>query len=151
MLKKWFISTGMVAAAVMSSSVFAADCSVEISGSDQMRFDKNEVSVSKECTEVTVTLKHTGQLPVNAMGHNWVVTETAQMSSVINAGMSSGLESNYLPKDNEGVLAATKLIGGGEETSVTFDVSDWNKEGDYTFFCSFPGHSALMKGKFVFN
>jgi len=28
-------------------------------------------------------------------------------------------------------------------------VSGLSKDKDYEFFCSFPGHSALMKGAFV--
>ena len=39
-----------------------------------------------------------------------------------------------------------KLIGGGEETTVTFDAP---AKGTYDFICSFPGHYALMKGKFI--
>ena len=38
------------------------------------------------------------------------------------------------------------MIGGGESTSVTFDVSKIKDGGPYEFFCSFPGHAALMKG-----
>ena len=41
------------------------------------------------------------------------------------------------------------MIGGGEETSVTFDISGLEPGGDYTFFCSFPGHYVLMNGQFI--
>ena len=40
----------------------------------------------------------------------------------------------------------TKVIGGGESDSVTFDVSKLAAGQDYTYFCSFPGHFAMMKG-----
>ncbi|MBT8261281.1 MAG: azurin, partial [Bacteroidia bacterium] len=36
--------------------------------------------------------------------------------------------------------------GGGQSTSVTFMAPE---VGTYDFICSFPGHSALMKGKFI--
>ncbi|MBT6073693.1 MAG: azurin, partial [Gammaproteobacteria bacterium] len=39
--------------------------------------------------------------------------------------------------------------GGGAETSVTFSGDLLTAGGDYTFFCSFPGHYAIMKGLFV--
>ena len=39
-----------------------------------------------------------------------------------------------------------EMIGGGESTSVTFDVSKLAAGEDYSFFCSFPGHYSLMKG-----
>jgi azurin len=41
------------------------------------------------------------------------------------------------------------MIGGGESTSITFDVSELEKGGDYTYFCSFPGHWGTMNGKLV--
>ena len=40
----------------------------------------------------------------------------------------------------------TDVIGGGEETAVTFDVKALAAGEDYTFFCSFPGHIGVMKG-----
>jgi azurin len=43
-------------------------------------------------------------------------------------------------------IAPTKMIGGGESTSVTFDVAKVKDGGPFKFFCSFPGHLALMQG-----
>ena len=43
-------------------------------------FDKKEIAVAADCTEVEVTLKHTGKLPAQPMGHNWVLTKTADCS-----------------------------------------------------------------------
>ncbi|MCP4237751.1 MAG: azurin, partial [Aestuariibacter sp.] len=43
----------------------------------------------------------------------------------------------------------TKIIGGGEQDTVTFDMSKLSSAEDYTFFCSFPGHFAIMKGSFI--
>ena len=61
--------------------------------------------------------------------------------------MSAGVDHDYLPKDDPRILAHTKLVGGGESTSVTFK-TDGLAGKDLTFFCSFPGHFALMKGSF---
>ena len=47
------------------------------------------------------------------------------------------------------MLAATKMIGGGETTTVSFATSALAAGEDYAFFCSFPGHSAVMKGNFI--
>ena len=38
------------------------------------------------------------------------------------------------------------MIGGGQTTSITFTAP---AAGTYDFICSFPGHSGLMKGKFI--
>ena len=45
------------------------------------------------------------------------------------------------------VLSTTE--DGGQEASVTFDVSTLDPGGDYTYFCTFPGHYAIMKKKFI--
>ena len=42
-------------------------------------------------------------------------------------------------------------VGGGQTTSVTFPTSALKKGESYTFFCSFPGHSSIMKGPFKFG
>jgi len=47
------------------------------------------------------------------------------------------------------VIAATSIVGGGEETSVSFDASALEPGGNYTYFCSFPGHYVLMKGRLI--
>jgi azurin len=47
------------------------------------------------------------------------------------------------------VIASTGVIGGGQQASVKIDMSKLMAGGDYTFFCSFPGHFVLMNGKFI--
>ena len=49
-------------------------------------------------------------------------------------------------KGDKRVIAHTKLLGGGESDAVTFPVASLKAGEAYTYFCSFPGHSALMKG-----
>jgi len=139
--------------ALAASGAFAADkvCKVEIAGTDQMQFDKKEIAVAADCTEVEVTLKHTGKLPAAAMGHNWVLSKTADVAAVASDGMSAGLPGDYLKKADARVLAHTKTIGGGQTTSVKFATSLLKKGEAYSFFCSFPGHSTMMKGTFKFG
>ena len=132
--------------ALASAPVLAAECSVDIAGNDQMQFDKKEITVSKSCKQFTVNLKHHGTLAKNVMGHNWVLTKQADMQGAVNDGMAAGLDNNYVKKDDARVIAHTKVIGGGETDSVTFDVSKLAAGQDYAYFCSFPGHFALMKG-----
>jgi len=126
-------------------------CKLEISGNDLMQFDKKELKVAADCTEVELTLKHSGKQPAAAMGHNWVLTKTADLTALATAGMAAELKNNYLPPGDKRALAHTKVVGGGESTTVKFVTSALTKGGDYSFFCSFPGHYALMKGKFVFG
>ena len=104
--------------------------------------------MSADCGEVTINLVHTGALPVTVMGHNWVLTTTADYMDVAAAGQAAGAP-EYLPAGDDRILAATDLIGGGEETSVTFSLAGLEAGGDYTYFCTFPGHYVLMNGKLI--
>ena len=134
----------------LAAPALADECALVIEGNDAMQFNQKEMSVPATCKEVTVTLNHTGKLPVTAMGHNWVLASTADYQTVATAGMSAGAENGYLPKDDPRVRAHTKLIGGGESSSVTFK-TDGLAGKDLTFFCSLPGHFAMMKGAFKVN
>ena len=145
-------SIAAVSLLVAASGAFAADktCKVEIAGTDQMQFDKKEIVIAPDCTEVELTLKHSGKLPAQAMGHNWVLSKTADVAPVATDGLTAGLANNYLKKDDARVIAHTKIIGGGQSDTVKFPVSKLTKGGAYTYFCSFPGHSSIMKGVLKF-
>jgi len=123
-------------------------CQQVIEGNDMLQFNLKEMVVSANCKEVTVTLEHTGAMPANVMGHNWVLTNNTDFMPVAQAGGAAGIENNYVPVGDQRVLAATAIIGGGQETSVTFSIDSLVVGDDYTFFCSFPGHYAIMKGAF---
>ena len=129
--------------------VAADSCNQVIEGNDMLQFNLKEMVVSSSCSEITVTLKHTGAMPANVMGHNWVLTNTADFMPVATAGGGAGMANNYVPVNDARVIAASAVIGGGAETSVTFSGDLLSAGGDYTFFCSFPGHYAIMKGSFV--
>ncbi|WMJ71420.1 azurin [Stenotrophomonas sp. 24(2023)] len=138
-------------AMMVAPSAMARVCAVSIDSNDQMQFSSRQIKVAADCSEVDLTLRHTGKLAVTAMGHNWVLTRTADYQPVALAGMRTSLADSYLPKGDARVLAHTKVIGGGETARVRFSTKGLQKGGDYTFFCSFPGHFAMMKGTFVFG
>ncbi|TBU72210.1 azurin [Phytopseudomonas daroniae] len=125
----------------------ADDCAIEIHGTDQMTFDKSEIVVPASCERFTVTLKHPGTLPKEVMGHNWVLSATSDVPAIIADGSAAGVEQGYLKPDDPRVIAHTRLLGGGEQDSVIFDTKALKADGDYQFFCSFPAHSVLMKGR----
>lgn len=131
---------------VLAVPAFANDCEVAIEGTDQMTYNLSQIDVKKSCEQFTVKLKHVGTLPIQSMGHNWVLAKTEDYQEVAQEGAAQGLEKNYVDEADTRVLAHTKVVGGGEETSVTFAVSKLQAGQDYSFFCSFPGHYALMHG-----
>ena len=139
--------------AVLALPVLAqADpCKLEISGTDLMQYDKTELAVPATCKEVTLTLQHTGKLPKEAMGHDWVLVNTPDLAAVATSGMGAGLANNYVEPGDKRVLANTKTVGGGETSSVTFATAALKKGGAYSYLCTFPGHNALMHGTFKFG
>ena len=135
----------------LSRLAHADPCQLEISGSDGMRYDKPMLTVPASCKEVTLTLHHTGKLPREAMGHNWVLVSAADFNAVANAGMNAGLPNDYVAPADKRVLAHTKTIGGGQTASVTFQSSLLKPGGEYRYLCTFPGHNALMRGTLKFG
>ena len=128
-------------------AAMAATCSVDIEGNDMMKYNVANIDVSKACTDFTINLKHVGKLPVVAMGHNVVIAKAADMAAVARDGMTVAPE--HVKAGDSRIVAHTRMIGGGESASVTFDVSKLKAGGPYKFFCSFPGHLALMQGNIV--
>jgi azurin len=118
---------------------------VEITGDDFMKFDVVKFEV-KPGQSVTVRLKNIGQLPKEAMAHNWVLlAKQAYTPSVVEAGIPHP-ETDYIAADQSFyVLAKTKLLGPGELDSVTFTAP--REPGSYDYVCTFPQHYASgMKG-----
>jgi azurin len=125
----------------------AADqCGTTLGASDAMRYDAAVIAIPASCDRFTITLRHTGKLPVTAMGHDVVVAAAADMASVLADGLTAGAAHGYVKPGDARVVAHTGLVGGGDSTSVTFAVAKLKAGGPWVFFCSFPGHSALMKG-----
>ena len=134
------------AAASGKAAAVVTDCATVIEGNDAMQYNVGSITIPASCTEFKITLNHTGKMPVAAMGRNVVVTALADMQAVAADGMGAGAAAGYVKADDPRVIAHTDMIGGGETTSVSFPVSKLQGAGPYEFFCSFPGHLALMKG-----
>lgn len=129
-----------------ATQAIADDCSVTIDSTDAMKYDKNEIIVNKSCKEFTINLTHSGKLAKNVMGHNVVIAKTADASAVARDAISAGLDNQYVKPDDDRVVVFTDIVGGGEKTSKSFSVDKLKAGEEYTFFCSFPGHIAMMKG-----
>lgn len=122
-----------------------AEVTLHIEGNDQMQYDKTELTVH-EGQKVTLVLKHTGKLPKMAMGHNWTLLKEGVDWEGFDKEALQYKDNDYIPTDTKDVIVHTDMIGGGEETSVTFDAPP---KGTYYFLCTFPGHASQMHGKFI--
>ena len=143
------LAAGLVLLGVAVHANAAPNCTLKLQGNDQMQFDLKTATVSASCATINIQLVHTGKLPVTAMGHNVVISATTDASALSAAGMKAGAAAHYVPKGDARVIAATPMIGGGGKTAAKFAGGKLKVGGDYSFFCSFPGHSGIMKGKLV--
>ena len=95
--------------------------------------------------KVTLTLNHNGRFPAISMGHNFVLIKKDVDVNEYALRAAGARNSEYIPEgDNE--IAYTKMLGGGESDTITFDAPE---PGKYVFICSFPGHYQLMMGEFI--
>jgi len=126
------------------STITYSQSKIVVESSDQMKYNVSEIKV-KAGETVTLTLKHVGKLPVQAMGHNLVILQKGTNVATFAQSASSQQANGYVPKSSA-VIAATKLIGGGQSSTITFKAP---AKGTYDFICTFPGHFSIMKGKLI--
>ena len=117
---------------------------ITLNGNDKMQYDLSEIDVYEGQT-VVLTLNHTGTMPMASMGHNFVLLKNGTDLEKFEASAAKAQKDGYIPADTSEIIAHTKLLGGGESDTITFQAPE---KGTYDFLCSFPGHYSMMKGKF---
>tara|TARA_B100001059_G_C17796815_1_gene563542 strand:- start:454 stop:912 length:459 start_codon:yes stop_codon:yes gene_type:complete len=117
---------------------------VTLNSNDQMKFDKKIIRVNSN-QKVTLTLNHNGKFPAISMGHNFVLIKKDVDVDAYALKAAGARNSEYIP-EGENEIAYTKMLGGGESDTITFDAPE---PGTYVFICSFPGHYQLMMGEFI--
>jgi azurin len=110
-----------------------------------LSYDKAELTC-KAGAKVKVTMNNNGGAVPQP--HNFVLCKVGTDSKVMAAAMTmltdpKGMEKSYVPESPD-ILAHTKFAQPGQAESVEFTAP--MDPGDYPFFCTFPGHAALMKG-----
>lgn len=117
---------------------------IEITANDQMKFSVTAIE-AKVGEELKVVLTNAGQLPKEAMGHNWVLLKPGtDVAAFAAAAAAAGPAKEYIPDaQKDQVVAHTALLGPRKSDEITFKVT---AAGDYPFICSFPGHFVAMKG-----
>ena len=111
---------------------------------DNMMYDKKVIE-AKSGKSILLILNHKGKIGKEFMGHNFVLLKIGTDVDDFAKRAVKAKNTDYIPEGNE-TLAYTKMIGGGESTSVNFQILE---PGEYEFICSFPGHYNLMRGKLI--
>lgn len=125
------------------SATLALRTNIDLEAGDDMKFSETTFAVPAG-QEVTLTLKHTGKMSKEMMGHNVVVLKPGEdVKEYGNEAMKAKAE-DYVPEAlADKVVAHTEMIGGGASTTINFSIAT---PGEYPFLCSFPGHYPIMKG-----
>lgn len=122
---------------------------IELTADDLMKYNVTEIS-AKPGEKLVLTLKNIGRLPKQAMAHNWVLLKPMD-DTALNAFCMAAVTRppEFLPADTSPILAHTNMVGPGESASVRLTAPA--TPGEYRYVCTFPGHSVLMRGKFLVN
>jgi azurin len=138
-------ATKEAAPATEEKATTKADVEVVIEGNDTMKFNKEAFTV-KEGQTVALTFKNVGNLPKAAMGHNIVILQAGTVVPNFAMACMPNAQTTGLPNEDElkeQVIAASKVLGPGEEDIITFTAP---AAGEYPYICTFPGHFGIMKG-----
>lgn len=116
---------------------------INLTGNDQMQYDDTAFTV-KAGETITLSLKNIGQVPAAAMSHDVVVLKPGSDYAEFGKAATVARELDKLSADEKAKMVAhTKMLGPGEEDTITFTLSE---PGKYPFVCTFPGHYATMHG-----
>lgn len=110
-----------------------------------LKYDVSEVVVSRN-SKIELTFNNNDD-----MLHNLVITQ-AGVASVDKVGAMAlelgldGPDLNYVP-DTELVLYHTGIVAPGTQEKIYIQAP--NTPGEYWIVCTFPGHSQIMRAKFI--
>ena len=113
---------------------------------DNMIYDKKTIEV-KYGKNIMLTLNHKGKIGKEFMGHNFVLLKKGVNVDEFAKKATLAKSNDYIPNSDE-TIAFTKMLGGGESTTISFMAPE---AGTYTYICSFPGHYMIMRGELIVN
>lgn len=141
-------ATPGAAASASDGYVVPQSGKIAIEAGDNMRFNRTRFSVSPG-QQIELTLRHTGRMPVNAMGHDIVLLKAYTDVQAFAQAAARSSATDHIPRSmSNQVLAHTHMLGGGESDTITFTAP--TAPGEYDFICTFPAHYAAgMRGKMI--
>src|SRR5699024_3112104 len=118
---------------------------ISLTANDKMRYDISEINVYEGQT-IRLTLTHKGKAPKATMGHDFTLLKKGVSVQRFARKAAKFEDNDYIPKNTDQVIAHTKLLGGGERDTITFEAP---AKGEYYYVFTFPGHYPTMHGKFI--
>ena len=122
------------------------DFRVILNSFDNMIYDKNKIEVNSG-KNIILTLNHKGKVSKEFMGHNFVLLKKGVNVDEYAKKAVLAKSNDYIPNSDE-AIAYTKMLGGGESTTISFLAPE---PGTYNYICTFPGHYMMMRGELIVN
>jgi azurin len=122
------------------------DSKVILNSFDNMIYDKNKIEVNSG-KNIVLTLNHKGKVSKEFMGHNFVLLKKGVNVDEYAKKAVLAKSNDYIPNSDE-AIAYTKMLGGGESTTISFLAPE---AGTYNYICTFPGHYMMMRGELIVN
>ncbi|MDI1311600.1 plastocyanin/azurin family copper-binding protein [Prosthecobacter sp.] len=106
-----------------------------------LAYDTKTIS-AKAGQKIKLTFNNTH--PTLPQPHNIVIGKLGTKDKMMTIAMSAMtlVDKGYIP-DSPDILAHTKLLQPGNSETIEFTLP---AAGEYPFFCTFPGHVAIMNG-----
>jgi azurin len=121
---------------------------IDITAGDTMKFSVTSIEASPG-EDLDVVLTNIGTIPVEVMGHNWVLLKAGSDPAAFSTAAAAAKETDYIPpalKDE--IIAHIDVLGPRKSGEVRFKAP--SVPGTYPFLCSFPAHYfSGMKGTLV--
>jgi azurin len=77
-----------------------------------------------------------------AMIHNILICNYGTRKEVAMKAIEAGADNQFIPNHKD-LVAASDIANPGESVTLEFEAP---AKGNYEFFCSYPGHSQMMRG-----
>lgn len=139
-------ATPTAPAAAATTAAPAADLPVleviiKPDAANPLAYDTKTIS-AKAGQKVKVTFNNNH--PTLPQPHNFVLGKLGTKDKMMSIAMSAMtlVDKGYIP-DSPDILAHTKLLQPGQTETIEFTLP---AAGEYPYFCTFPGHVAIMNG-----
>ncbi len=129
------------AAPAPAANLPVLEVTIKPDAANPLAYDTKSIS-AKVGQKVKVTFNNTH--PTLPQPHNFVLGKVGTKDKMMTIAMSAMtlVDKGYIP-DSPDILAHTKLINPGQSESIEFTLP---AAGEYPYFCTFPGHVAIMNG-----
>ena len=129
------------APAAAAADLPVLEVTIKPDAANPLAYDTKTIS-AKAGQKIKLTFTNTH--PTLPQPHNIVIGKlgTKDKMMAIAMGAMTLVDKGYIP-DSPDILAHTKLLQPGSSETIEFTVP---AAGEYPFFCTFPGHVAIMNG-----